>query len=344
MGPPPAGYVPPIPSPNSHSNAPPPPGGHGYAPGGAWVNNPGGAFYTAPAAAPHMPPTTPQYGPQFGGQQQQYQYSQCNGRKKALCIGINYVGMEGELRGCINDAKNMKQFLIRRFGFKPENIVMLLDDATHPRQMPTRQNILEAMQWLVKDARPNDSLWFHYSGHGGQTKDMDGDEEDGHDEVIYPYDHDYAGHIVDDEMHDIMVRPLPIGCRLTAIFDSCHSGSVMDLPYIYSTEGKIKEPNQALEAGKGAMQAFSAYKQGDVGGVLKAGMGIFKVATGGQAKATKKARELKGSQADVIQWSGCKDSQTSADAFEAGRATGAMSFAFITSMGAPDSITLIFDT
>jgi hypothetical protein len=30
-----------------------------------------------------------------------------------------------------------------------------------------------------------------------------------------------------------------------------------------------------------------------------------------------------------ISWSGCKDSQTSADATEAGKATGAMSYAFI---------------
>lgn len=35
-------------------------------------------------------------------------------------------------------------------------------------------------------------------------------------------------------MHDIMVKPLPAGCRLTAIFDSCHSGSSLDLPYIVS--------------------------------------------------------------------------------------------------------------
>jgi hypothetical protein len=55
------------------------------------------------------------------------------------------------------------------------------------------------MQWLVMDARPNDSLFFHCmfdylkldqraftscvdSGHGGQTKDLDGDEADGFDE------------------------------------------------------------------------------------------------------------------------------------------------------------------
>ncbi|KAF8917434.1 caspase domain-containing protein [Mucidula mucida] len=204
-----------------------------------------------------MPPTQQQhYGPQFQGanhQQQQpyFQYSQCNGKKKALCIGINYKGQRGELAGCINDARNIQNFLCRHFGYKMEDIVMLTDDARNPRQLPTRDNILQAMQWLVKGAHPNDSLFFHYSGHGGQTKDLDGDEADGYDEVIYPLDHERAGHIVDDIIHDIMVKPLPAGCRLTAIFDSCHSGSAMDLPYIYSTEGKIKEPNLAAEAGKG---------------------------------------------------------------------------------------------
>lgn len=48
------------------------------------------------------------------------------------------------------------------------------------------------------------------------------------------------------------------------------------------------------------MQAISSYKKGDMGGVFKAGMGIFKVATGGQNKATKIARETKTSQADVV--------------------------------------------
>jgi hypothetical protein len=98
------------------------------------------------------------------------------------------------------------------------------------------------MQWLVKDARPNDALFFHYSGHGGQQADTDGDEADGMDENIYPLDHKTAGTIVDDDMHAIMVKTLPQGCRLTAIFDCCHSGSALDLPYIYSTQGKLKEP------------------------------------------------------------------------------------------------------
>ncbi|TFK45832.1 peptidase C14 [Heliocybe sulcata] len=285
-----------------------------------------------------MPPTPMQnYGPQFEGanhqmQQPFFQYSQCNGRRKALCIGINYFGQDAELRGCINDAHNVKRFICSRFGYKEDDIVMLTDDASNPRQMPTRDNILQAMQWLVRDGQPNDSLFFHYSGHGGQTKDLDGDEADGYDEVIYPVDFEAASHITDDVMHEIMVRPLPPGCRLTAIFDSCHSGSALDLPYIYSTEGKIKEPNLAAEAGQGLLSAVSSYARGDMGGVLSSAMGIFKTATGNGKKAEQYARATRTSPADVISWSGCKDSQTSADTVEAGQSTGAMSFAFISAL------------
>ncbi|KAG1854414.1 caspase domain-containing protein, partial [Suillus subalutaceus] len=168
-----------------------------------------------------------------------FQYSKCNGRKKALCIGINYTGQRRELRGCINDAHNVKRFLTSNWGYKNGDIVMLVDDTNNSRQMPTRQNILDAMRWLVKDAHPHDALFFHYSGHGGQIPDQDGDEADGLDEVIYPVDYKKAGLIVDDEMHRIMVKSLPAGCRLTAIFDSCHSGTALG-KYIYHSNGRLK--------------------------------------------------------------------------------------------------------
>jgi hypothetical protein len=284
-----------------------------------------------------MPPAQQQhYGPMIGDrnhqQQPYFQYSQCSGKKKALCIGINYFGQNGELRGCINDARNIQRFLCTHFGYKNEDIVMLTDDNKNPRQIPTRENIINAMQWLVRGAHPNDSLFFHYSGHGGQTKDTDGDEGDGYDEVIYPVDYARNGHIVDDMMHDIMVKPLPAGCRLTAIFDSCHSGSALDLPYIYSTEGKVKEPNLAAEAGQGLLSVVSSYAKGDKGGALSNAFKLVKTASGSTQKASKKARATRTSPADVISWSGCKDSQTSADTHEAGTATGAMSFAFMSSL------------
>ncbi|KAG7451183.1 uncharacterized protein BT62DRAFT_1071772 [Guyanagaster necrorhizus] len=354
------GGPPPPPPPLQSYSVPsgPPPVDRGTYPGQQYHHNhqqqqPNG--YAPPSGPPPRPSMQQQnYGAQYQGsnypvQQPYFQYSQCTGKKKALCIGINYIGQNGELRGCINDAQNIQRFLIRTFGYKQDDIVMLTDDSRNPRQIPTRDNILRAMQWLVAGAQPNDSLFFHYSGHGGQTKDLDGDEADGYDEVIYPassyssdiyaslttyqVDHQRNGHIVDDLMHQIMVKPLPAGCRLTAIFDSCHSGSALDLPYVYSTEGKIKEPNIAAEAGQGLLSAVGSYARGDMGGVLKSAMGLVKTASGGGQKAEKYARATRTSPADVISWSGCKDSQTSADTQEAGNATGAMSYAFMVTLG-----------
>ncbi|SCU85057.1 LAMI_0C09978g1_1 [Lachancea mirantina] len=265
-------------------------------------------------------------------QQLPYQYSQCTGRRKALLIGINYIGSQNALRGCINDARNMFNFLTTRYGYRAEDIVILTDDQQQMMSVPLRANIIRAMQWLVRDAQPNDALFLHYSGHGGQTKDLDGDEEDGMDDVIYPVDFEAQGHIVDDEMHDIMVKPLPPGVRLTALFDSCHSGTVLDLPYTYSTKGVVKEPNIWKNVGQDGLQAAMAYATGN-GGALFKSLGSLVSTVSNRVGAgeidRERIRQIKFSPADIIMFSGSKDSQTSADAFENGQATGAMSYAFV---------------
>jgi metacaspase-1 len=288
--------------------------------------------------APAPPPTGPQQFGRGAPQGYAFQYSNCTGRRKALLIGINYFGQRGQLRGCINDVRNMSAYLVEHFGYKREDMVILTDDQQNPMSQPSKQNILRAMHWLVKDARPNDSLFFHYSGmyivrtpvpagtfslifagssylsnligHGGQTKDLDGDEPDGYDEVIYPVDFRQNGHITDDEMHRIMVSPLQAGVRLTAIFDSCHSGTALDLPYIYSTQGILKEPNLAREAGQGLLGVISSYTQGDLGGVANNIIGFLKKATNGE-EAHNRALATKTSSADVVMFSGSKDDQTS---------------------------------
>ncbi|OMP86077.1 Metacaspase-1 [Diplodia seriata] len=282
-------------------------------------------------SAPHAPPQQAQAFGHGAPSGYSFQYSNCTGQRKALLIGINYFGQRGQLRGCINDVKNMSAYLNQHFGYKREDMVLLTDDQQNPMSQPTKANILRAMHWLVKDARPNDSLFFHYSGHGGQTKDLDGDEDDGYDEVIYPLDFRQAGHIVDDEMHRIMVQGLQPGVRLTAIFDSCHSGSALDLPYLYSTSGVLKEPNLAKEAGQGLLGIVSSYARGDLGGMASTAMGLFKKATTGD-ETYKRNLRTKTSPADVIMWSGSKDTQTSSDATIGGQATGAMSWAFINAL------------
>jgi len=210
-------------------------------------------------------------------------------------------------------------------------MVILTDDQSNPVMQPTKDNIIRAMGWLVKDAQPNDSLFLHYSGHGGQTEDLTGDEDDGYDEVIYPVDHQSAGHIVDDEIHHYVVKPLRAGVRLTAIFDSCHSATVMDLPYVYSTKGVLKEPNLAKEAGAGLLGALSSYASGDMAGVASSVFKFAKTAYKGD-DAYEKTKETRTSPADVIMLSGSKDDQTSADATINAQATGAMSYAFIAAL------------
>ncbi|EIE87713.1 hypothetical protein RO3G_12424 [Rhizopus delemar RA 99-880] len=209
-------------------------------------------------------------------------------------------------------------FLITMYNFRVDDMVILTDDQQNPQSIPTKQNMIRAMQWLVHDARPNDSFFFHFSGHGGRMKDYDGDEDDGYDETIYPVDHSVYGQIVDDVCFEVY----------------CHSGTALDLPYVYSTQGALKESNIFKDAGSSLKGAGLAYLSGDpsraISSVMSLGSRIMSGGIGNGKSA--KVKQQKSSPADVIMFSGCKDAQTSADAFENGRSTGAMSYAFTTAL------------
>lgn len=84
----------------------------------------------------------------------------------------------------------------------------------------------------------------------------------------------------------------------------------MDLPYVYSTKGVLKEPNLAKEAGQGLLGAISSYASGDIAGVTSSLMGFAKQAFSGDG-AFKKTVATRTSSADVVMWSGSKDDQTS---------------------------------
>lgn len=136
--------------------------------------------------------------------------------KTALCIGINdYPGTGSDLSGCINDAGDWADELTNR-GF---SVFKLLDrDATHAA-------MTESIGGLIKDAKTGDTLVITYSGHGTWVPDSSGDEPDGRDECLCPYDIGSIGPLLDDEIHE-MFSQREAGVRILLISDSCHSGSV----------------------------------------------------------------------------------------------------------------------
>lgn len=106
------------------------------------------------------------------------------------------------------------------------------EDERDPRRIPTKRNIRDAMRWLVYGCQPGDSLLFYYSGHGSQIRELSRNEKDGCDETLCPVDFETEGKILDDEINETIVRPLPAGAVLHAIVDTCSSGTLLDLSHV----------------------------------------------------------------------------------------------------------------
>jgi len=161
------------------------------------------------------------------------------GLVKGLFIGINYEGdPNAELKGCINDIQNA-QLLLRQLYPKSNAIYRSLTDRTELK--PTRQNILEAIQWLVADLKPGQNVYFHYSGHGVRILDRSGDEVSGADSCICPYNDGKIEIITDDELRVALADKIPAGSKCFAVIDACNSGTAMDLQYTWQcpTENRL---------------------------------------------------------------------------------------------------------
>ncbi|KAI8815245.1 peptidase C14, caspase domain-containing protein [Cladochytrium replicatum] len=267
---------------------------------------------------------------------------QITGKRRALFIGINYVGTKAELKGCVNDVKNVHAFVTKQ---PYQEALILTDDQQDPSKIPTRANILNAFRWLIAGAQPGDAFFLHYSGHGAYQQDPQGDEVDGSDETIVPLDYESAGMIVDDDMHQILVGNLPAGSCFTAIFDCCHSGSVMDLPYTYRLDGNLDVVviDNKKAAVKMGLKAGLNYLRGDKQTALNAAKEAFGMymKKPGHSDAVDRTRKANTTQAFVVQFSGCLDSQTSADAQIQGSASGALSWAMMSVLNQNPHITYI---
>lgn len=199
--------------------------------------------------------------------------------KLALLIGINYKNTESQLNGCINDVLNIKNTLINKFNYHPNNIILLTDDTY---KKPTINNILYSIyQLLIKCYRNRNinEVWFHYSGHGSYLDDTNNDEQDNKDECIIPLDYERNGIITDDILYKYF-RWFPSRVNIISIFDCCHSGTIMDLEYKYNYEENklIKENNKRMDSkilcfsgckdNQTSMESLNFYENGKYNGVL----------------------------------------------------------------------------
>jgi metacaspase-1 len=162
-------------------------------------------------------------------------------KKKGLCIGINYIGTANQLMGCSSDAIQMRDYL-KKNDF---DVNVLCDDKTKGEfEIPTKENIIKGLFTLVNLAKSDqcDTIVIHYSGHGGSTYDISGDEKDRKDEFICTVDNKS---ILDDELIFILSQ-LPCHVNCFCLFDACHSGTILDLQYHIKNE-KVFEENRARD-------------------------------------------------------------------------------------------------
>ncbi|KAI9436822.1 caspase domain-containing protein [Lactarius psammicola] len=179
---------------------------------------------------------------------------------KAVLIGINYTSPTGDdekgyssLQGPVNDAKEMNKLLIEVFRYKEIDIFLMTDEEANrdTARWPSEANIIRALENLVRDASRGDAFVFFYAGHSGQQPvTTDVNEVDGLDEYIVTCDNK---RILDNTLRQCLVDTLPAGARLTAILDSCHSGTLLDLDH-YSCHWFLNRRTQSLRETKAIIQ------------------------------------------------------------------------------------------
>ena len=207
--------------------------------------------------------------------------------KNALLIGCNYIGTQYELSGCINDTENIQNKLKTQYNFN--NILIMSDNTT---KKPTKMNILEEIKKLLSNANSGDKLFLSFSGHGTITQDINGDEKDGLDEMFVPLDFNC---ISDDEIKIVINNNLKKDVTLFALFDCCHSGTMLDLRYQYFDSENYDNSTEN----------------------------------------TKETETI----GNVIMISGCRDNQTSEDAYINSIFQGAMSWAFLDTVNKNPNLT-----
>lgn len=182
---------------------------------------------------------------------------QCAAENRALIIGISEYPM---VRYGWNRLHGREDAIMLTNAFRQNGFVV--DSLTNSRA--TKRNILLALERLANNANPGDKIYFHFSGHGQPVQDLNGDERNGCDEAIVPYDAShkvyiedvYIGekHIIDDELNPYFIKIKnkigPQGQFFITI-DACHSRDIEK-----GQEEELEDP-EVVEWKRGTDKAFS---------------------------------------------------------------------------------------
>ena len=253
--------------------------------------------------------------------------------RKALIVGINkYKNPGSNLRGCVPDALNMRKLLMSKFKFNADNIRLLLDARA------TQANILSRLDWLIGTAKRGDIIVFHYSGHGSQVRDRNGDELNDHmDEIICPHDMNWSNPLSDDILKKKFSK-LPKGVNMYLIFDCCHSGTInRGNPGHDQLEGEnyrksrfIPPPLDIYYRGEGRdlhAKKVGLKNQKELSWFCKSARDLCRAVRPNRPPTKPNKPHLPNQRHIMI--SGCRDDQTSADAYIAGGYAGALSWHLI---------------
>jgi len=230
--------------------------------------------------------------------------------RRALLIGINYLGTASQLNGCINDINNVGSYL---YNTRNYNSFIVLSDVSTTK--PTKANILQAFNALFTNVKAGDELWFHYSGHGSLLRDTNRDEESGFDSCICPLDYQKSGLISDDVIRQMLAQRVPVGVKLYIVLDACHSGTGCDLRYKYDDNSYLTNKPASASASTPLPTKY--------------------IPTDWSLQQTSyEFKKYSKTIGEVYSISGCQDNQTSADAFIEGQATGALTFILLSCLRA----------
>ena len=92
------------------------------------------------------------------------------------------------------------------------------------------------MNWLTSNVKEGDILLFHYCGHGNQLQNQDNSKSLKHSKVesLCPLDYKESGCIMDEEIIELLIKPLPKGAKLILMIDTGTTSTILNLAGLYN--------------------------------------------------------------------------------------------------------------